>query len=515
MLRVLIPRSEVDAARATLAVIAVALAFRLLLALAVGLGTDEAYTVAVSRRLSLSYFDHPPLHQWITHVAAGWLGEGRLARLPFVALFAATSWLMFLLARQLYGATGGWWAVVALNLSAFFTLSAGSWIVPDGALLFALALAAFAMARTLFPRRNQTAPPWLFWPLAGFGLGLAGLAKYHAALVGLGALVFLVSTADGRRALRHPAPWLGGVIAIVMVAPVLIWNARNGYASFLFQAGRSQGDGFAPWLAPASLAAQAGWLLPWVFAALVWGLWRGWREARDLRFGFLLALALPTIALFTLLPMFGNLGLPHWALPGWFLLLPLAGRALADLQQRNAWPRLLPTTGRLAAGSALVLALVATQAATGWLTRLIPAATRSDPTLELAEWTALPATLERALATRGLSLPPDAILIADSWHTAGRIDVAMGGRHVVLPGSSDPRHFAFNVDQTALLGRGGVLIVRARREALVREALRDHAALEAGVPLAVGRFGASEIPLVAIPFARFAKPLPWPYGLGR
>jgi hypothetical protein len=43
---------------------------RLALMLSLGLGQDEAYTLVVSRKLALSYFDHPPLHQWIAHYAA-------------------------------------------------------------------------------------------------------------------------------------------------------------------------------------------------------------------------------------------------------------------------------------------------------------------------------------------------------------------------------------------------------------------------------------------------------------
>ena len=65
-------------------VIAAALALRLAMAMAIGLGTDEIYTVAISRSLSWSYFDHPPLHQWLAHAAAWFLGEGRQIRLPFI-----------------------------------------------------------------------------------------------------------------------------------------------------------------------------------------------------------------------------------------------------------------------------------------------------------------------------------------------------------------------------------------------------------------------------------------------
>ena len=38
--------------------------------------TTKSYTIVVARRLDLSYFDHPPLHQWIAHFAALILGEG-------------------------------------------------------------------------------------------------------------------------------------------------------------------------------------------------------------------------------------------------------------------------------------------------------------------------------------------------------------------------------------------------------------------------------------------------------
>ena len=45
--------------------------------LVTGFGDDEAYTLVISRTLALSYFDHPPLHQWLLH--------------GFVALFGSTA----------------------------------------------------------------------------------------------------------------------------------------------------------------------------------------------------------------------------------------------------------------------------------------------------------------------------------------------------------------------------------------------------------------------------------------
>ncbi|MCX7323741.1 MAG: glycosyltransferase family 39 protein [Hyphomicrobiales bacterium] len=493
----------------TISVIGAALALRVLLAGLIGLGTDEIYTVAIARQLSWSYFDHPPLHQWLAHVSALAFGEGRAVRLPFIFLFAGTSWLLFLLTRRLYGAAAGFWAVVTLNLAGFFTLSAGSWVVPDGPLLFMLALAAFALGRQFFPTGEESPAPLANWLLAGLALGGAGLAKYHAALVAVGIALFLLATPRGRTELSRPALWLAAGLAVLLVLPVLIWNAANGWASFLFQAGRSHGAGFAPWLAPLSLVAQAGWLLPWVFVPLATGLWLAWTIARDQRFWFLMALSLPTITVFTLLPMFGNLGLPHWAMPGWFFVMPLAGLYLSRLSGTSERPWRWARTSAI--GSVLVLLLVGSQAATGWLGRIIPGVSRNDPTIEVFGWDQIGPQLQAA----GL-LDGGRFIVADSWQNAGRIDVALAGRMIVMPGTLDPRHYAFLVDQPRLLGRDAVLIVRVRREAQMRETLKDHfGSLGPSIPVALGRGGLKEIDLVAIPATNFIKPLSWAYGRAR
>ena len=118
---------------AALGLIIVFLGFRLVLAATLGLGVDESYAIANARKLELSYFDHPPLHYWIAHAFMPLVGDGRALRLPFIILFAGWSWLLYRLTRRLFGDWAGVRAVLALNLSAFFTLSASGWIVPDAA----------------------------------------------------------------------------------------------------------------------------------------------------------------------------------------------------------------------------------------------------------------------------------------------------------------------------------------------------------------------------------------------
>src|SRR5215471_10178403 len=70
---------------------------RLVLASFLGLGVDESYMVAAGRKIQLSYFDHPPLAWWMAWAAAHLTGSESpvVVRLPFIALFALTTFLMY------------------------------------------------------------------------------------------------------------------------------------------------------------------------------------------------------------------------------------------------------------------------------------------------------------------------------------------------------------------------------------------------------------------------------------
>ena len=94
------PDPEKD--RLAVVILAGFLLARLLFAFALGLGVDESYTIAISRPLCLSYFDHPPLHLWIARFAALAVGENVVARAPFVALFFVTGWIYYRFASELF-----------------------------------------------------------------------------------------------------------------------------------------------------------------------------------------------------------------------------------------------------------------------------------------------------------------------------------------------------------------------------------------------------------------------------
>jgi hypothetical protein len=451
-----------DEARRTRRIIAIATLVRLLVAAVLPLGIDESYAAVIARSLSLSYFDHPPLVFWITHAAAALGGESPLAlRWPFVLLFALTSWLLFRLTERLFGSRAGLWAVVVAQVIPVFSLSSGGWVLPDGPLLLASVAAALALAYALpvtaSPASGDTQQigSWRRWLLVGATLGLAGLSKYHAALLGVGMLAFIASDVPARRWFTRAEPYAAVLLAALLALPVFVWNAQHDWISFRFQGGRSVGPGNPLIAVLQNVAGQAGYLLPWFWVPLIVLLARGLRAGpRERSTWFCVALGAPPVLVFTLASLGGRPGLPHWPAPGYFLLLPLLGAAIARWEMRApvVARRRMTTAAGVYAGLVLI---VVTHAATGWMAIVVPSLHRRDPAFELLEYRSLRDTLD----TEGL-LSAAAFVATPDWLRGSKIGYALGPAHPVLVLNDDSRHFRFATDVTPLLGRDGVLLVR-------------------------------------------------------
>ena len=124
----------------------------------VGFGDDEAYTLVIARHWALSYFDHPPLHQWIAHGFVALVGEGHVDRLPFWALLVAANLPLYGLTNRLFGRDAGLWALFAFNASAYFLVLPDGYILPDAALLPLLAAAVWAIVEVTFEESVDSQP---------------------------------------------------------------------------------------------------------------------------------------------------------------------------------------------------------------------------------------------------------------------------------------------------------------------------------------------------------------------
>ena len=432
------------------------------------------------------------------HLASTLTGYGRMARLPFIALFAGSCWLMFRLTSRLFGSRAGLWAVLSLNLSAFFTVVAGSWVLPDGPLILCLLGAADQLAALAFNEGAPSGAAWdtvdvRRWIALGLWLGLAGLSKYQAVLFGLGVAAFLLTWAEGRRWLARPGPWLAAVVAAVVASPVLIWNAQHHWASFAFQGGRAAAThGLRPAAVLQALLGQAALLLPWVFVPLALAAWRALRAGpADPRRWLCACLALPAIVLFALTPAWGQTALPHWSMAGWLLLFPLLGDGLAGAAARRRWPIIWARVSAILLG--MLWTVLASDAATGWVGRAWPATfTKGDPTLESVEWT----PLARRVSHLAVLRQPRAFVVAMKWNEAGRIAPAVGEHTPVVVFSDDPRGLGYARGVGPLAGRDALIVVRPEDlgDGLVR--IRPcFASVEPLEVVSFGRLGKPELEL--------------------
>ena len=453
--------------------IAAGTAVRLVMAAAIGLGIDEGYMVAAGRTLRLGYFDHPPLSWWLAAGMARLAGSEAdvVVRLPFILLFAVSTWLMYRLGAALFGARAGVWAALAFNLSPVFGVTTGGWVLPDGPLTCALLAAALCLLHALQDGG------WRWWLAAGAAAGLALLSKYTAGLTLAGALLYLATQPAHRRWLRRPQPYAAALLAVALFAPVVVWNATHGWASFAFQGARAAERGLHPFGPLVVLAGEALFVLPWIWlpmmAAAVAALRAG---PADWRRWLLLCLGAPPILLFALVGLHARHVLFHWAAPGYLMLFPLLGAAL------DAAPPAL--VRRVAAGTAGLLlfglAIVVSEVRWGWLP--LP----GDPAAQALDWTAL----RPALAARGLLDRPGTVIGTTGWQLAGKVGYALGPGATVICLCQDARQFGLVAPPATFRGRD-VLIV-------ARRSVSAAALAAAGVRFA-GIEPLAPVPLVAQP----------------
>jgi 4-amino-4-deoxy-L-arabinose transferase-like glycosyltransferase len=421
---------------------------------------DESYMVAAGRVLSLGYYDHPPASWWLAGGAAHLAGSEApiIVRLPFIILFAVSTWLMYRLGVAIADRPAGLWAAVLFNLSPVFGVTTGTWVLPDGPLDCALLGAALCLVHAL----NRDAVRW--WLAAGLCAGFALFSKYSAILSIAGALIYLLSSRQHRHWLSCPAPYVAALTALLVFTPVLYWNARHGWASFAFQGARAGGVHLRPFAPFVTLAGEALFVVPWIWlpmmALFVAAIRRG---PAEWRLWLLCCLAAPPILVFALISAWSSQRvLFHWAAPGYLLLFPLLGDAVAHRLDQPVVRRLLFGT---AAFAAVGVTVVATQVRFEWLHSAIAALTRKDPSIEAIDWT----SLRDDLTVRGM-LRAGTVVGVPNWRDAGKIAYALGPDVTTLCLNRDCRHFGIAFPPSEHIG-SDMLILTTEHAERVRGAL--------------------------------------------
>ena len=295
---------------------------------------DELYYIVCGQRLAWGYVDHPPLTPAIARLVVSSLGDSVVALRLLPALAGAgVVVLAGLMARQL---GGGRWAQLVAALAAMVPpvyLATTNFLstIPFDHVFWALC--AFLVVRLLATDNPR------YWLLIGVVLGIGGLNKHNIALLGIGLAAGLLLTRT-RKHLSTRWPWIGGLVALLIVSPHLIWQAANGWPLLEFAANAAAGKNVRM-SSPEFMIEQVVGLHPVTLPIWLTGL------------GFFL---------------FGHAG-RRYRLLAWAYLVPL-GILLATGSARTDY--LSPAYPVLFAGGAVAIERVLSRRGVGWLRPVLP-----------------------------------------------------------------------------------------------------------------------------------------------
>ena len=381
---------KLDAVRGLWLLILALTALRLWAAAVIPLTEDEAYYRLWSQNLHLGYYDHPPMIAWWIRLGTFLAGDTPLGvRLLPVLGAAATTWLITDLARRLGGSarTG---LIAALAYNAMLTIGAGGLIAtPDAPAIFFWAATLAVLGRIVAGGSPR------LWLLAGALAGLACISKYSALFLAPGIVLWLASSAEGRRRLLTPWPWTAIVPAGAIFATNLAWNATHGWLTFEKQFGRVEPSQFRPAYLGEFLTTQFVLLNPILAVLASLGVWaairnRGRVGGMDLSLPLLAALP---FCLYLALHSLHDRVQAHWPATVFAAFALAAAGAVAD-RPRGGRPRVL--AGGLGLGAVSMAGVLAWAGLQG-----PPINSRTDPLLPIRGWPDFARQVEAARVSAG------------------------------------------------------------------------------------------------------------------
>jgi hypothetical protein len=189
-----------------------------------GYARDELYFLAAGHHLAFGYVDQPPLTPLLARISAAVTGNTLaglriLPALGLAALVVATAAMSRMLGA---GRTGQVLAALAAATCAEYlgAMHELTTTMPD----FVFWTATLLLVMRLLASQD---PRW--WVAIGGCVGLGSEAKWNIGFLVVALAAGFGATGGARRLLRSRYLLLGGVIAVALAAPDLVWQAGHGW----------------------------------------------------------------------------------------------------------------------------------------------------------------------------------------------------------------------------------------------------------------------------------------------
>ncbi|GAA2109656.1 glycosyltransferase family 39 protein [Kitasatospora saccharophila] len=279
-----------------------------------GFHRDELYFLAAGRHLAWGYVDQPPLTPLLARLSTAAFGAGPAGlRAVAVLLGAATVVLVAFAAKELGARRAGQVLAAAGAAVSALVLALGHLLSTASFDLFVWTLLGVLVLRLLRTGDRR------WWLAVGAVSGIALLNKDLVLLLAAALLPSIACAGPAARAVLR-GRWLpaGALLALLVAAPNLYWEAAHGWPQLTVASGISGKDGLTNRLTfvPMQLVYLSPVLIP------VW--LAGFRRLRDDgRVRWARPLGYAYLALCALVLVLG--GKPYYALPPLLLLVMAAG----------------------------------------------------------------------------------------------------------------------------------------------------------------------------------------------
>ncbi|HEX7980483.1 MAG TPA: glycosyltransferase family 39 protein, partial [Gemmatimonadaceae bacterium] len=330
-------------------------------------------------------------------------------------------------ARRIAGARAAMLAALAFSI---MPLAAAGLVLatPDAPLLAFEAIALYAVVRALeVAPRSAASLGW--WAVAGVAVGLAFASKYTSIFFPVSVALAVVLRPSLRERLREPGPYVACVLAVLVFAPVLAWNARHDWISFRFQIQHGLGTpkGSAINRELEMLGGQLGLVTPILFVLAAGAVWSALRRPRADAHFMLAVVAVGSWAFYIYSAIHRRVE-PNWPAPAYIpaLVLLAAQAAGAPSAALSRWLR------RGLVFAAVVVAVLYAYV----LAPLLPIPARKDPLARAAGWDTLAMQVDSVRRTLGTRVWVGADRYQDvselAYHLPDRpevVCVCLTGRH--------------------------------------------------------------------------------------
>src|SRR2546423_6293802 len=388
---------------------------------------DEAHYWMWSERLAPAYFSKGPGIAFAIRASTAVFGANEFGVRFFSPVLAAgTSLLLFYLARRLFGATAGLWAVIALNATPIFNIGAVVMTIDALSIFFWIA----AMFTFWLAVEKRPGFSW-YWAVTGLLIWLGFLCKYKNAFELISVLLVLALVPRLRREFKRPGVYLLIGMFILCTIPPIVWNAQHGWITLAHLRSRGnldRGFNFHPAEVLSFLGQHFIIYSPLLFLALAWGVIASWRRvSQQFKVLFLMWFGLP-LFVFYLLLSFNKSAAPNWD--------GLAFFGFGLVATHFWWERLQASSLlRICACVAVLVGLIMSLAALD--TDVLRVAgyrlPRSDPSDRMRAWKSATGALEKIRNDLEAQLNEKLFLIADSRDRASEISFYLRNKRVEGP----------------------------------------------------------------------------------